>query len=148
MRFDLFSPAAREVLEFAREDAQAAQHTLITNAHLLTALMRHPATAPHFKAHSAALAESQAWLAQQAWNSPSALDLSEDTRYALRKAQEVSLSMGHLAVDAPHIAVGVLSLHSGAGEQLLRALGANRNALLRDFTQALRNRERYMIFLP
>jgi len=137
--FERFTPAAREIVVVALEEARMMRHARIGTEHLLVAVAEHPAIGVLGLTRERARAEvvrtvglGETYVEGQLPFTPAAQD-------ALDASLHEAMRLGHERVEPGHVVLGLLRQRDGVALRVIAAAGGAprdiRDAVIRELTQ-------------
>ncbi len=138
--FERFTPAAREIVVVALEEARMMRHARVGTEHLLVAAAAHPAIATLGLTRERARAEvvrtvglGESYVEGQLPFTPAAQD-------ALDASLHEAMRLGQERVEPGHVVLGLLRQRDGVALRVIAAAGGAprdiRDAVIRELTQA------------
>jgi ATP-dependent Clp protease ATP-binding subunit ClpC len=129
--FERFTGRARQVVELARDEARALNHTTVGTEHLVLGLLRDEGgvVADVLARFDVTLADMRARVAQTvgagAWMETGDLPLTPFATQVLERSVVEADALGRDAVDSEHILLALVHERDALGARLLRRIGGD-----------------------
>ncbi len=138
--FERFTPAAREIVVVALEEARMMRHARVGTEHLLVAVAEHPAIAALGLTRERARAEVVRTVGLGESYVEGELPFTPAAQDALDASLHEAMRLGQERVEPGHVVLGLLRQRDGVALRVIAAAGGAprdiRDAVIRELTQA------------